>query len=177
MLSMIPQCCVYPSCLFKYVFLFPSLGCPGVQWISLSVSLSVCLYSLCLGFLHGVVMGVIVCLSICHSVFILCLSVCLSVRNLWVSYIHVVDLRVIRLHLSVHLSVFSESVTFMGLSWGSLDSTSVSRWNLWSESLGPLVLIRTCPSSTEIVMVLLAAAANLRRTKFTPVTSQTRSQF
>ena len=157
----------------------PFIGLSWVHWISLSVSLSVCLYSLCLGFLHGVVMGVIVCLSICHSVFILsvCLSVCLSVRNLWVSYIHVVDLRVIRLHLSVHLSVFSESVTFMGLSWGSLDSTSVSRWNLWSESLGPLVLIRTCPSSTEIVMVLLAAAANLRRTKFTPVTSQTRSQY
>ena len=127
---------------------FPSWGCHGGH--CLSIYLSFCLYSL---------------------------SVCLSVCNLWVSYIHVVDLGVIRLHLSVHLSVFSESVTFMGLSWGSLDSTSVSRWNLWSESLGPLVLIRTCPSSTEIVMVLLAAAANLRRTKFTPVTSQTRSQF
>ena len=110
MLSMIPQCCVYPSCLLKYVFLFPSLGCPGVHWISLSVSLSVCLYSLCLGFLHGVVMGVIVCLSICHSVFILCLSVCLY--------------------------AISESVTSMWLTSGSLDSICPSIC-LYSLSLLP----------------------------------------
>ena len=139
----------------------------------LSVCLFVCILCVSVSFM-GLSWGS---LSVYLFVILSLFSVCLSVRNLWVSYIHVVDLRVIRLHLSVHLSVFSESVTFMGLSWGSLDSTSVSRWNLWSESLGPLVLIRTCPSSTEIVMVLLAAAANLRRTKFTPVTSQTRSQY